>query len=331
MLALLALGGPLSGAQAQSQTTLPFTVPEHKQVRVIISSDAKNEADDDFAVAHALLTPTFEVKGLIGAHYARTAPMMKRDGRGSMEASYQELKHLVKLMGKNDVPVLRGASDALEQEAPPAKLSEGAKALIAEALREDSKPLFVLVLGSLTDVAQALLAEPRIAPKMTVVWIGGMPYPKGGWEYNMFNDPIAARAVFKSSVALWQVPHNVYMSVRVSLAELALRVKPQGAVGNYLWQQMVEFNQTISQTLKDVPWPKSEVWVLGDNPSISLLLDDHEYHYTLRAAPYLNDDLTYGELPAARQIRVYNAVDTRFTLEDFYAKLALTYGTSGHD
>ncbi|GKX42691.1 hypothetical protein SOASR015_17250 [Pectobacterium carotovorum subsp. carotovorum] len=65
---------------------------------------------------------------------------------------------------------------------------------------------------------------------------------------------------------------------------------------------------------------------MGDSPSVSLLLDDHEYHYTLVNAPQLNDDLTYAPQDNACQIRVYNAVDARFTLEDFYAKLALAYG-----
>nr|WP_240634974.1 nucleoside hydrolase [Brenneria salicis]NMN91917.1 inosine-uridine nucleoside N-ribohydrolase [Brenneria salicis ATCC 15712 = DSM 30166]RBP62862.1 inosine-uridine nucleoside N-ribohydrolase [Brenneria salicis ATCC 15712 = DSM 30166] len=305
---------------------LPFDVAPYKQVRVIISADAKNEADDDFAVAHAVLTPTMKVKGLIAAHYARTAPMMQRDGQNSMLESYNELQHLMKVMGKTSIPVYRGAAQAMQKGEASAALSEGAKMLIAEALKTDSAPLFVLVMGPITDIAAALRAEPRIASKMTVVWIGGMPYPQGGWEYNMFNDPIAANEVFKSSVPLWQVPHNVYMSMRVSLAELAARVKPQGEVGAYLWQQMIDFNKMISAIVKDVPWPKSEVWVLGDNPSVALLLDDHEYHYTLRDAPLLNEDLTYAPQPGARQIRVYHAVDARFTLEDFYAKLMLSYG-----
>lgn len=312
----------LSTAQAQNPT---FEVADHKQVRVIISADAKNEADDDFAIAHAVLTPTMRVKGLIAAHYSRTAPLLKRDGTNSMMESYDELKRLMKVMGKTDIPIYRGATGALTAAGDKPALSEGAQALIKEALKDDPHPLFVLVMGPITDIAAALQAEPKIASKMTVVWIGGMPYPKGGWEYNLFNDPVAANNIFKSQVPLWQVPHNVYMSVRVSLSELAVRVKPQGKLGEYLWQQLIEFNRAISASLKDVPWPKSEVWVLGDNPSVALLLDDHEYHYTLVNAPQLNEDLTYIPQDNTRQIRVYNAIDSRFTLEDFYAKLALAH------
>ena len=34
-----------------------FTVPESKRVRVIVSTDTACEADDPFAIAHALLSP----------------------------------------------------------------------------------------------------------------------------------------------------------------------------------------------------------------------------------------------------------------------------------
>jgi hypothetical protein len=34
--------------------------------RVIIDTDAKNEADDQFAIVHALLSPSLDVRGLIG-------------------------------------------------------------------------------------------------------------------------------------------------------------------------------------------------------------------------------------------------------------------------
>ena len=37
--------------------------------RVVIDTDAKNEADDQFAIVHALLSPTLDVRGIIPAHF----------------------------------------------------------------------------------------------------------------------------------------------------------------------------------------------------------------------------------------------------------------------
>ncbi|MFS2225724.1 nucleoside hydrolase [Pantoea sp. B65] len=308
---------------ATPANTLPYVPDSAKQLRVMISSDAKNEADDDFAIAHALLTPTFDVRGLIASHYARTAPMMGIK-LPTMQQSYQELQRLKQVMGDLHTPLYHGALQPLGAKAQP--LSEGAQAIIAEAKRDDKRPLFVLVLGPATDIALALQRAPEIASKLTVIWIGGNPYPKGGWEYNLFNDPQAANVLFQSTVPLWQVPHNVYMSMRVSLAELAVKVKPQGATGDYLWQQMLDFNRFASAALKNVPWPKSEVWVLGDNPAVGLLLDDHQYHYQQVSAPRVNDDLTYGKGAQTRKVRVYEDIDAHFILEDLFAKLKLAYG-----
>ena len=48
---------------------LGFTPLDACRVRVIIDTDAKNEADDDFAILHHLLTPQFDVRGICAAHF----------------------------------------------------------------------------------------------------------------------------------------------------------------------------------------------------------------------------------------------------------------------
>ena len=44
-------------------------MPETRRVRYIIHTDCKNEADDQYTVAHCLLTPMFDVKGIIAGHF----------------------------------------------------------------------------------------------------------------------------------------------------------------------------------------------------------------------------------------------------------------------
>ena len=82
--------------------------------------------------------------------------------------------------------------------------------------------------GPLTDIASAYLMEPRIAKRLTVIWIGGGLYPDGGEEFNLGNDIHAANVVFESDMEVWQVPKNVYEMMPVTLAELELRVRPCG-------------------------------------------------------------------------------------------------------
>ncbi|KQN97706.1 nucleoside hydrolase [Paenibacillus sp. Leaf72] len=304
---------------------LPFDVPESKKIRLIINTDAKNEADDQFAIVHALLTPRFRIKGIIAAQFEKTASMMNR--KDTMQQSYDEIEKVLSIMGlQEEVPYYKGAVSALENEETPVP-SEGAAAIVHEAMKEDSSPLYVVFLGPLTDMASALLMEPRISDRLTVVWIGGGHWPLGGWEYNLFNDIAAANVVFQSSVELWQVPHTVYTTMRVSIAEMMYKVKPYGEIGQYLFQQLIDFNNWAAEAFKDSPWPKGEMWSLGDSPAISLLLDEHEYGYEMKPAPRITEDMYYVHDQKERMIRVYHFVDVRFTLEDMFAKLALTYGS----
>ena len=48
-----------------------FEVPYAKQVRMIIHTDCKNEADDQYAVAHQLMTPKMDVVAIIAGHFDR--------------------------------------------------------------------------------------------------------------------------------------------------------------------------------------------------------------------------------------------------------------------
>ncbi|WP_336773049.1 nucleoside hydrolase [Paenibacillus sp. MMO-58] len=291
---------------------LSFQVPDQKRVRLLINSDVKNEADDQYAIVHALLTPMFINKGIIAAHFGTWRTTL------SMEESYAEAHHVLNLMGdKGKVPVYKGAPAALPDEKTPV-VSEGAKAIIKEALSDDPHRLFVVFLGPLTDLASAYLMEPRIEERLTAIWIGGGSYPNGETEFNLMNDIHAANVVMNSHIPLWQVPRNVYGMMRVSLAELECRVKPHGEIGKYLFEQLIKFNDEQANG-----WPRGESWSLGDSPAISLIMDDHEFGYVMKPAPRITNDMHYVHHQEERLIRVYHHVDARYTLEDMYAKLEL--------
>ncbi len=290
-----------------------FTIPQEKQIRVIIDTDAKNEADDQYAIVQALLSPKLDNVGFIAARYGTQD--------GSVERSYAELEKIFDLMKFEKEGLLyRGAESVLTDEFTPVD-SEGARFIIREALKEDTRPLFVLFLGGITDLASAYLLEPRIAKRMTAIWIGGGPYPCGGDEYNLWNDINAANVVFSSPIELWQVPQNVYKQAAVTLAELEYRVRPCGEIGKYLFEQLDEFNQC--EGVRKMEYFTGERYILGDSPAIGLLLYGDSSSYQWKQAPRIAADMTYVHNGMNRPIRVYDNIDHRLLLEDFYCKLAL--------
>jgi inosine-uridine nucleoside N-ribohydrolase len=309
----------------QKQWKYDFTVPELKQLRMIVHTDCKNEADDQFALAHHLMTPKFIVPGILCGHFNRV-PREYGDGN-TAKASVDEVNLVLDLMGLSEAyPVFEGAGRALEDEKTPIP-SPATEFIIQEAMKDDDKPLYISMLGAITDLASAILLKPEICERMTAIWIGGGEYPKGGTEFNCWQDIAAANVVMSSSMALWQVPKNVYKQMAVTLAELQVRVKPYGKIGRYLFEQMVEFNE-MHANVHWPHWPHGEIWGLGDNPTISVLLQESEVEdvYDMLPAPNIcYENLTYDHHGKNRDIRVYKTVDSRLCMEDFYAKLMINY------
>lgn len=192
----------------QRKASLHYHVQEYRKRRVIIDTDAACEADDPFAIAQALMSKMLEVKGICAEHFV---------AEGSMEQSYEMICRVTEAMGA-DVPVLRGQTGKMsEHQGEP--MTEAAQFIIEEAMKEDDKPLFVLCIGAVTNVAEAIRAKSEIVDRMTVVCIGGNPIgcEKPGWEFNFGNDVEAANTVLHCGGDIWMIPNNVYGTMHIGL------------------------------------------------------------------------------------------------------------------
>jgi inosine-uridine nucleoside N-ribohydrolase len=244
----------------------------------------------------------------------------------------KELLGVMSLAGS--IPVYQGSNVGLADPLSPLR-SDAVDALIAEALRDESLPLFVACGAGLTDLASALLLEPRIADRMTVVWIGGGEYPDlaapppgaRGPEYNLRIDLNAGLSVFNHSRArLWQVPRDAYRQCLVSQAELFGRVRPCGALGAFLFDAV----QRVAAMTRAGPYRIGETYALGDSPLVLLTALQSAFEpspascsWVDRDCPTLNPDGSYGPGSGSRPIRVFTRLDIRLLFEDFYQKLEL--------
>lgn len=284
-------------------------LPIEKRARLILNTDAKNEADDQYTIVHALLTPTFDFHGIIPAHFGSIK------SKTSLRDSRDEVMKILDLMNLKDrVRVEPGAEGSMPDEKTP-MASAGARLIIEEGMKDDPRPLYVAFLGPLTDMAAALLMEPHLNERnICVVWIGGGQWPVGGREYNLSNDIHAANVVMKSKVQLWQIPMSVYRMMAVSYAELMERVYDKGAIGKYLVEQLIDWNLRMHAG-------PIEHRSLGDTPALSVILNPNGGISEWLPAPEFNSLMNYVHTGANRPIKVYHSIDVRYILEDFYAKL----------
>lgn len=239
---------------------MPFLSPCTAQIakpRVIVSTDIGGSDPDDYqSMVHLLMyADKMDIVGLISSppHAGRKKHI--HEVIDAYAKDYQKLK-----AHNNDFPsptslrkvVKQGATDAQEKTLPDS-LSEGASWIISESLRSDI-PVWVLVWGSITDVAQALHADPSIADHLRV-------YSIGSW--NTVQDTLARKYIYEHHPNLWWIESDetfrgMYMGGYQeedfgNLSFVETHLKNHGALGELFWEKK-----------KDIK--------MGDTPSVLYLL-----------------------------------------------------------
>lgn len=302
--------------------------------RVITDNDYSGDPDGLVQLAHELLSPSTETVAVIGTHLRMGDPWIRTDDTAA--EAVEAARKIIELCGlEGKVNLFKGAVPSMADRKSPID-SDGVQAIIREAMREDTnQPLFVVCGASLTEIASAWLIEPRIAEKLTLVWIGGHEHdelaspPPGGTdlEYNLHIDPIAAQVVFNdSNLSVWQFPRNMYRTVIASRAELYSRMRPHGQLGQHLFDSL----GSVSKMIADMGFSTGEVYILGDSPLVLATAlqsifepDTSSSFYVTKPKPNILDSGLYQENPNGTPMRVFTQLDNRLLLEDLYAKLEM--------
>jgi purine nucleosidase len=306
------------------------------RIRVISDNDYSGDPDGLIQLAHHLLSPSVDVRAIIGTHLREGDGWALSPDGDEVKAAVAAAKKIVELCGlTGQVPVLAGAPKAMVDAETPQD-SEGIRFIIEEAMRDDTEdPLFVVCGASLTEIASAYLIEPRIAGRLTVIWIGGHEHdglavpPPGApdLEYNLHEDLISGLVVFnRSELKLWQIPRDQYRHVLASRAELKLRMANKGELGAHLYDALGK----VAYWLNRSGYKGGEVYCLGDSPLVLLTAlqsafeaDPASSRYVTMPCPNLLESGLYRPNQDGREIRVYTLLDNRLLLEDLYAKLEL--------
>jgi inosine-uridine nucleoside N-ribohydrolase len=304
-------------------------------MRVICDNDYSGDPDGLFQLAHHLLSPSVDVRAVIGSHL-RPGDWIDPSDRTADNAK-DEADRIVELLGlTGQVRTVAGSNVALADVSTPIP-SDAARAIIDEAMSDSVLPLFVACGAGLTEVASAYLMEPRIAGRLTVVWIGGPEHPGHAWappraegpepsEYNTRIDIAAARVIFESSVSLWQVPRDVYRQATFSFAELDAEIRRCGAIGAHL---VAALDRIVARAAEQ-GLNLGEVYILGDSPLVLLTAlqspwepDPSSSQYIVVPAPQMDTDGRYVQRQDGRPMRVYTHIDNRLMFGDLVSKVRL--------
>ncbi len=256
--------------------------PPRGRVRMVLDTDTYNEVDDQFALVYALLSPErLEVEMVYAAPFHNSRSSGPEDG---MEKSYDEILRLLKFLGRPSKGfVLRGSRGYLAAADQP-QPSPAAEDLVQRAMAgPDDEPLYVVPIGAITNVASAILMEPRIIEKIVVVWLGGTPsYADSAIEFNLRQDPHASRLMLDCGVPFIQIGcTGVASHLQTTIPELEYYLRGKNALCDYLVDIVTGY------TSQPFAWSK----VIWDVATIAWLLDPSTVPTKLLPAPVLTEDL----------------------------------------
>ncbi|HVE39933.1 MAG TPA: nucleoside hydrolase [Planctomycetota bacterium] len=279
LLALCACASP----PAAERPLAPWPPPAGP-LRVLIDTDAANEVDDLYALALALGFPErISLEGIVAAHFGKAADIDK---------SMSYIDRVLELSGKKGkIRTARGIAPL--KEGQPCPGSDGID-LILERARAGTpqNPLWLILLGPVTDGVAALERDPSIADRVVIFWHGRSKWPVECKNFNATNDRVATRRSFEQASRF--VLFDTGAQLTIPMEETERRFAPLGPLGTHLHE--------IRRRNPHFTLPTKGMFDLGD---IAALIDPACAPWEKTAAPTVQADLKYDfSTPRGELIRI---------------------------
>lgn len=296
---------------SEGQRITMLQPPTEKPVPMVLDTDTYNEIDDQFALVYSLISPDLHVEAVYAAPFLNNRSTSAADG---MEKSYEEILRVFGHLGISaDGFAFKGSRNFLADESKP-ESSPAALDLIARAKKHSpDHPLYVVAVGAIPNVANAILLDPTIISNIVVVWLGGnghqWPHQR---EFNYQQDLKASRLIFDSGVPLVQLPCTpVVTHFATTVPEMERYVGGQGAIGDYLLKIFKDYHKD------HFAWSK----VLWDMTAIAWVINPSWLPSDLVHSPIVTDNYTFSFDQSRHLIRVVRFVERDPIFRDFFTKL----------
>ncbi len=282
---------------------------------IVLDTDTYNEIDDQFALAYALLSPErLNVQAVYAAPFFNDRSNAPGDG---MERSYDEILRVLARLGVNSSGLVHKGSDRYLGSLDTPCRSAAALDLIDRAMAA-AEPLYVVAIGAITNVASAILLEPRIVDKIVVVWLGGNA---ASWpdnlEFNLKQDVASASLIFDCGVPVLQVPcMPVASHLTASPQEVDHYLNGKSPIGTYLADIFRQYCRQHGCIAK-------EIW---DIAAIAALINSDWAPMDVIHSPILSERLTWGHDPGRHFIKSVRVLNRNAIFADLYHKISSARG-----
>jgi inosine-uridine nucleoside N-ribohydrolase len=317
ILLLLAIGSPLLiGCRARGprdETVISQALPA-SPLAVVLTTDCGVEMDDQWALAHLLLSQEFDLRAVITTH----ASSIGFSSATSAKQAAEVIARVLPAAGSPPPPVVLGSDFPLREATTPRENPGVDMLLELSRSCSASRRLVIFATGAATDVASAILKDPSIVNRVSVVAMGFDDWPGGRDGFNVKNDPLAWRIILNSDVPLVVGSGAVTKrGLRLTRAEAGALMRAHGPVGEYLYSLLDDWLRKQATLVAQFVAP--ETWVVWDEVVVAYALGMARGNEVPR--PQLQADLSFSHPETSRRITWLTEIDTDRVWLDFTKKI----------
>ncbi len=281
---------------------------EMKKTPVILNTDIAGDIDDTWALALLLRSPELDTKLVVPCLENPEFPFgrTKVAAKQIAQSGYTNIPVAAGLAGCHfDYPLREWAEDYDLSQYPGGFREDGIQAMI-DTIMESDEVVTVICIGPLTDIAEMVRREPRVAEKAKILMIGGSIYNghsldaiQKASDYNIRADIPSVREVFAAPWDITMIPLDVTAHIVVGDDNYQKILSKRGSdpvVGTTLenfdfW--MVKENCTYYKTHTTSLYDTAAIYyaVMGD---YNFVMEDHMM--VVDDGGYTNDDAECGRL-----------------------------------
>lgn len=283
-----------------------FAISQKKEekLQIIIDADTANEIDDLFAITRAIGEPRLELLGITASQFHTSPYASKNTAMESLEMN----KTLIDLIPKYNVPIFLGSPLPLKNNKNP-QISKASRFIINQAkILPKERKLYLIILGSCTNVASALLEAPEIKSKIIVLYVGFWhDFIKNNYdkkEFNTNNDPIATNFLLDSKGLDFRVMSATTSQYLIFNKSETFEKLGDNPLGNYLKTRWKKYNRWWTKKDKG-----KKSWIMWDLAIIEALTHPEWTKIESFETPLENRN---------RKILIYTAIDTLKMQNDFW-------------
>jgi len=281
---------------------LVFVLPVVGQKqKLILDADTANEIDDMYAIARMLKQEKFEVLALTSTQWIHY--LAEEDSVG---ASQRENEAMVKLLGREDLPVPKGSAEPMGKPwgGSHPKDSPAARFIIksAKAASPENK-IKVVCMGATTNLASAIAMEPEIAANIEAYLLGfKYNFEDQYWdksEFNIRRDLNAADYVLNCK--------ELELSVMPTSVAKALVFKQGATFANH--EKMGELGDHLTKKWK-ARFEEFDTWVMWDLALVEAIVQPE---FATRV------DVTTPPENVQRKVSMYKTIDVERMRQDYWS------------